>query len=698
MKQDFIQKFKKARPNKRAKVLTDMRDKNVAYLEPRNPELAKIVMSRGGNYNINIESDFFQVTDRTVGKLCHPPGRLEEYMGELGAWHHTGWIDKIKIAPRIIPNIDHGVQVIKFLQTLYQQMPEIPTRIQKGVVSLPRLPDKRCFSGITVFLGTFIGLHIINYLNRTEIRNLVIIEPDLDRFALSCFFVDYEAIERRFKSLVMHVGPNMPENTVNFLIGKAHVTGSAWLRLLPAYPSQDFERLINRFELQWRGLSEIFVPYDREVRNLCYGVRNIESGLPINYKRPELSSNSRMALVASGPSLDNEIAWLKANQDKLIILAAHSAVYTLLQNGIRPDYQCSLDTELSEELIEKLHLDFDIPFISYYKATPESLTRFNKVLLVNEVGKANPILFKSALSHTHPTTGNLTLATIIFAQPKQLFLVGLDLGFRDANRDHATGYWDSRDQEATDTPDEANTGKAKPTASQGGIILGEANFADSEGQIYTKSYYNSARAAVEAGLTVLPNTEIFNLSDGIKLKGAEPKHSTDLVLTDYPEKAADIAIFEASFSSSHDDDDFWRPYKTPGAELLEEMRNALRDAVTLKKFDWISFSESLDRAWEKVFIRIRQLEPDVFDIRIEAYSKLIQDLLTEWYRSMIFTKNPKESEKLYRAGIEALMTILEELEWPQELVEFEQRYLAPEADTGNAEKQTQPNASETDMH
>jgi len=660
---DFLQKLQKAQPKKRIKMLNALHAKNVKFLAGRHEALAAEVQRIGtGAYEIQINADFLNIFERQTGRLCHPENDFLGYTNKLGAWHHTGWLDKLKVTHLVHTGVEHGQRVFDFIQAVHKQFPEIGQAMATSTeISLPKLADsRRRFSGVTVFLGSFLGAHINQYLNRTQARGIVIVEPDLSKFSLSCYFVDYGAIERHMGKLVLHVGPNMPENPLQLLIGDAYVSATAWLRFLPAYPSDDFNGLIDRFELRWRALSEIFVPYDRELRNLVYGSQNMDAGLPINSRLPELSDNSRIAVIASGPSLDKEIDWLKANQDKLIIFSAHSAVNTLKSNGIEPDYQCSLDTELGDELIEKLGLDFEIPFISYYKASPESLSKFEKVLLVNEAAKANAVVFNMLLNFTHPTTGNTAVASAMLARPKQLYLIGLDFGFRDAGRDHAAGYWEHQNKDHKDIAPETDEHS----------ISVEANFEDSEGEIYTRAYYNTARKGVEAALSTIRNDAIlcYNLADGAKINGAEAKHSSDIDLSDYPEKADDKAEYEASFSAEKS----WSVFEHDGDEVLDTMRNAVKTHLKLKTFSWMRFTKAIDSTWTQIVQDCVALQAG--DIRIEVYSKLIQDFLVEWYRMMIFCKTLKQAEKVYKQGYQELNKALDELEWPQSLHDFDHKY------------------------
>lgn len=647
---NIIPKLVKLKPKKRAQLLFETQKRNIDYLKKQNLELANTIAQLGtSHYEINITQDFFDIIDQKNGQYCHPSGKLLEYVTTLGAWHHTGWIDRLAVLPSYYGNVQHSILTQSFVRKMYEALPHVQNAISTGTVTLPYISgDKKSrFSGATLFLGVFTGLHIAHYLTQTETNNVALIEPDLELFSLSCFFLDYSAIEKKCGKLVLHVGPDTPESALSQLVDKARVTAATWLRILPGYPSKQFDEIISRFTLKWRALTEIVVPFDREVRNLCYGMNNLKNNLPVLYKAPELSPNSRIAIVASGPSLDKDVHWLKLNQDKLIIFAAHSSIRTLNKHGVVPDFQFNLDTEIKDGTWDLLELNKDIPFVCYYKASPKVIDGFKTVLLITEAYKANPVLFKIATTFTHPTTGNLMMSAAAHCKPSQLFLVGLDLGFKDINQDHVSGYWgDATHKDRYDA------------------LLCLANFQESQGKVFTRSYYNNARFSIEGALSTFKNTEtkIFNLADGAKILGAQCIRSEDVDLLNYPEKQSDIEAFKAAFIEG---DENWIPFKISGHEILKTMVNVLENVMSLECFEWKTFTSKLDKVWDEMVKECHANERH--DLRIEAYGKLIQDLLVEWYRIMLFCKKISEQETAYKVGLEELNNTLNALEWPEEL-------------------------------
>lgn len=648
--------LKRSDPKRREKLLMRTQAKNIEYFKKTNPELASFIEVRGtGPFGIRLTDTSLDIYDRQTNQLFHPPGELLSYMAELGAWHHTAWVDKMVIQHIWRGEGQHGQRVRSFLEGVYAEFPQLlQEKVATGVVCLPPLKDGRRYSGPVVFLGIFTGLHIMYYLNRTAVRDVFLIEPDMDRFALSCFFLDYQLLESRLGRLLLHVGPNAPQFPIDNLIGQAPITASSWVRLLPAYPDGQFDDIINRVGLRWRSLTEIFVPCEREVKNLVNGLQNIRDGLPLLHTPPQLSARSTIAVVASGPSLNANMDWLKDNQERLIILASISCTRVLKENGIRPDFQCTLDTELDEPLFDQLQLDSDIPLIAYYKLNPELVRRFNKVLLLHEDHKANAVRFLHSFAHTHPTTGNLMASVAAWCKPSQLLFLGLDLGFRDANLSHVQGGWHD---------DKEGAGHLEETGNREHLPV-PANFPESEGQILTMSYYNNARGGVEAAIAPLQDKiQIFNLADGARIEGAQPKRSADMKLHAYAEKADDLALLEQGFSTDYDD--IFELYDTPGHQLIEELVQFIVGQLEMEGgFRWVEFSQALDAVWGKAISNCIQCHRE---FRIEVYGKLVLDLLSEWYRTLVLAETQENTERVYHKGLTQLRETLVTLPWPEEL-------------------------------
>lgn len=655
MKLTIIQDLLKANVKKRKQILLDMHAKNLEYFRKNAPpSLVNALQTLGsGRFEMRLNETFLDILDRSTGGYCHPPGRLLEYIEGFGSWHHTAWIDRMSVTHAYLGDEEHSELRKKFIAGIYDNAPEIAQHFSSGQVVLPKIKGGGRYSGTTIFLGIFTGLHIAQYLNTTVVKDIILIEPDMDRLALSCFFLDYGALHKRFGHVILHAGGSMPENPIDYLMSTASVTTAVWLRMLPAYPLGEFDDIIRRVSIRWNAFHEIRVPFDRELRNLKYGAQNLKAGLPVLAEQPLLSEGSRIVVVGSGPSLEADLKWLKKNQKRLIIISAHSAARVLKKAGIAPDFYCTLDTEIDEPLLKKLDLDPGIPLIAYYKADPKLFEAFSEVYLFHEENKSNAVDFKVKLYYTHPTSGNTAVALAAFFKPTVLYLAGMDLGFRDASKSHAAGTWHDDDEGA---------GHRATLASD--VLPVKANFEESAGSIFTYSYLNNARATVEVALASTGGAvRVVNLSDGIQIAYANPARSADEAVAAYPKKNKDLQAIKSAFST--DAGKVWQPYKKTAKETLDSFRQHLIDMVELEKFDWMVFGRRIDQAWAVAAnLSIKEGEGD---FRCETFSKLVYDLLVDWYRILCHTLTAAEADKVYTLGLASFTAVLHELDFGAEL-------------------------------
>jgi len=78
--------------------------------------------------------------------------------------------------------------------------------------------------------------------------------------------------------------------------------------------------------------------------NLENKVFNWEHSRPLIFLKNKMPYGQKpMVLVAAGPSLDNNIQYLKDFQNKCIICCVDILLFKLLENGIKPDYVLNID-------------------------------------------------------------------------------------------------------------------------------------------------------------------------------------------------------------------------------------------------------------------------------------------------------------------------------------------------------------------
>ncbi len=325
-------------------LLMEMRVKNIKFFHKELPEqsFAKDIAETSSNkYFLDFTNDFFNVFEKDSGFYCHPANGLLKHAEKIAQWYHKDWVDLVNGLQTTYTE-EHGRLITNFTVKTQRSCPGINLRVLEGKVDLPTSEDGlHAYFGPVVFLGIFHGLHILKFLETASPSSIMLVEPDIDSFLLSCHIIDYEALYQRFGSLNLVVGTGKLDDVLHQFLNQVSVTKNVWVRFLPIYKSELFDDIINRIKLSWR-MHEIHVPFEREVNNLTYGLKNVLSEHLFLTDKPEVRGS--FAVVGAGPSLLKDLDWLKENQSKIIIVCATTASLVLKKHGIQPDLQVLLDT------------------------------------------------------------------------------------------------------------------------------------------------------------------------------------------------------------------------------------------------------------------------------------------------------------------------------------------------------------------
>jgi uncharacterized Rossmann fold enzyme len=663
-----IEELKSLTPQERAKSMRALFLKNRNFFKKNYKGFSNILKEDNtAPYLVNIDNDFMTITDTRTGELCHPQVGLDRFAESLGDWTHQAWHDLI--VPKLTTHVNYGKYSqfpTRYIESIFVKFPGLFFRIQNRAINLPTLSDDERFSNSVVFFGIFHGLHIDHYLSRTQLRNAAFIEPEIPRFVVSCYFLDYQELDRRFGGLILHVGHDFPRQHIQKFFNNASVTSSVWVRILPGYAFDKIEELMREFRLAWRR-GDSCVPSEWGLAGMQNTLKNINAGKKVWGGAVKLSPGSRIAVVGSGPSLTSDLPWLQKHQDQVIIFAAHSAVSALQKNGIQPDFQFNIEIRpWGQEIFDKLQLDPSIPIVTMITDEPDKFKDFDEVLMLAEDGGIYPVVFKNVIPFLSPTTGNVALALACRCSPGQVYLFGLDFGFREADKTHT-------DQSTT------YQSAASHKTQIGSIQLEVAANFPTDIPVFSQPYFNGARHIAETAIAMAKGVKVFNCADGAKIHGATPQRAeslrqmtsrrsrrnskplsaASLPLSGY-NKQADLVAIRAAFVPQ-EEGQHWLPFSVPGEERLGQFKQAIHEHLQMEQFDWLEFSEKLDTFAAAVY---RLLPPThISDRRMVPYMAVILELLEAWYVLISFTNNEEEWLGVFDLGLARLTEMIDEMEW-----------------------------------
>lgn len=272
-------------------------------------------------------------------------------------------------------------------------------------------------------------------------------------------------------------------------------------------------------------------------------------------KRESTDTGVPVFVVASGPSLDADLAAIKAHGGSAVVVSLATSLRPLLKAGITPDFHVELENTDITPKFRQLAAEFDLSDISLIASTSvetEALEYFAGAVLYARFALSSYPVFSGGVDETlrlpGPTAGNAALCFALESGFRDVYLFGLDLGTADPARHHseASYYYTDGADEYPDAYDIPVPGNFRET-------------------VYTSRAFLSALKNVDDLAAMFRGqARIHNCADGARIAHAEPLRSAELKITsDASAKDAALTALKAHFTPS-DSAAAW-----PGPELAE---------------------------------------------------------------------------------------------------------------------------------
>ena len=211
--------------------------------------------------------------------------------------------------------------------------------------------------GIYFIFGFSDGRCAQELLKNCNDTNLVVIcEPDLEVFAISCHYMDFSGIVSDTKTLFYfyELEPDMSV-VMSRIINYTRIKLLEFC-ILPGYDvlyHEQCEAFMDGVIEQMRNETvnkstsmtfERLIPHHKNMEQLHQALE------------PYDISDRPCIIVSAGPSLDKNIRQLKQIQGKAFTIVVDAALRTALKAGIRPDLVCTVDARVPERFFEGVDL------------------------------------------------------------------------------------------------------------------------------------------------------------------------------------------------------------------------------------------------------------------------------------------------------------------------------------------------------
>lgn len=295
------------------------------------------------------------------------------------------------------------------------------------------LPKKEILKDIYKFMifGVGLGLHIPKIHDKIKAKLYLIIEPDLEIFRLSLFITNYAVLSQK-TSLIFAVAEdeNSFKTKFDIFYQEVFIINHYFKYLTFSNNCSFYIRIIQNFLVSQK---HTMYSYNRYFQSLRRTLSYIEQNFPVlnlSHKH-NLDFMSRPILfLGAGPSLQNNIEFVKENQNKFIIIAIYATMPILEKNNIKAD----IITQYDEQDAVVMSTIKRVQDINFFSNTIFIFSSHIDEKLMNSFKKENIFIFQALFEIkkdfgilTSPSIGEITYALSLIFGAKDIYMLGIDM-------------------------------------------------------------------------------------------------------------------------------------------------------------------------------------------------------------------------------------------------------------------------------
>ena len=465
------------------------------------------------------------------------------------------------------------------------------------------IPKKQTMNKINkfLFLGVGLGTHIEEIHKKIKSSFYFIAEENLELFRLSLFVTDYSKIAKTAKIYFSIAEDNKKFNfnfEYFFNFGFMH---NHYLKF--NLFSKNSEKYIPLIQSILSSQSHYSYPYNRTFLtiNRILDLKD-ERFLNLGKSHTDIDSFCKPTiLLASGPSAEYNIDWLKENQHKFIIVAIFASLKFCEKNGIKPDIIIQVDEfELATKTIllsiKSKDLFKDSVFIFSSVVDPLLIKEFsdskkyffqiNRIKIYQDFGYA-----------TSSSIGEITYKILLLLGFNEIYLLGLDLALDPkTNKTHAEEHHATKELSTETNFTDKRFSYSKNTFKVKGNFINE---------VFTTSVFYSSIKSFESITNEVKkeSQNVYNLNNGAFLEGANPKKAEEVEVNKF------VTLNKSKLQK----------------ELISSFNNISRNTLNTKDIN--SMKDTIKKAYQfKNFIEIFSQRKSYTNI--EQYTKDLSALIT----------------------------------------------------------------------
>lgn len=319
-----------------------------------------------------------------------------------------------------------------------------------------KLNTKKSFKRIEkfVFIGTLLGRHINRIANKIKAKNYFVTESNLEIFRLSLFVNDYTHLAVNGSNVrfsIMDDAEVLHDKMTQFLMDNRYENHTIKYYTTDYNVSEDFNNILNAVT----GFKPTIFNHNMYLHNLLRNMtQRVNQYRVLNFSKTEkiidYFKDKPVIFAGAGPSLDDNMDWIKENQEKFIIVSMGASFNKLLNNGIKSDIIFTIDSDYTDLDNRQFSLENtkkieDALVVASVNTDQRILDRFNqdKLFLIETVAN----LLENNLKIDGFSVGEITFRVLLELGFSNIYLIGTDLALnQETGSSHSLGKGSEKHQ------------------------------------------------------------------------------------------------------------------------------------------------------------------------------------------------------------------------------------------------------------
>lgn len=511
-----------------------------------------------------------------------------------------------------------------------------------------------------VFLGTLLGRHIPRIAEKIDAEMYLVLERNLEIFRLSLFTVDYTIIANKGAIFSIMDSVAEEENKISNFISHRNVENylikfSSTGINIDQYIDNLLSMLNSVRPTAYDYVRMLYIHANRTTKVIRDGYKI----LYLNQIKKESANfnNIPILYLAAGPSLDENLEWIKENQDKFFIVTIGAAYKKLLSNNIKIDIITTVDEsdilgklQFDDESVSKISKDTII--LASVMTNEKILKKFNQEkLFLFEIFTAFQIdnnVFDGF------SIGEIVLAILLNLNPKEIFLIGLDLALNQN-----TGASHSKNSDSLIQVLNLEKEQNRDT-----FIIDESLIkvkGNLEEEVFTTPFFYSSIKSAEAKILNKNNdTTIYNLSNhGAFFEGTIPQKIEEVKIEDFN----NFKSINASFTKFLKKNSFIELSEESKIEFRKEILFLNKEGKDTLLYIRNQDFKSYDEFFEKIFLfptKVAENKCSVLYQILANYFQMLIPYLSYHFNDLKVKSEKKKVKKIKEIFVKQLEDIIDD--------------------------------------